>query len=257
MRQHPDYLLLLFLRVSGLVIGNPIFGRKNVPNMLKVGFCLVLTAVFMNALPPPVIYPAWNNVLAYALICLRELLFGVAMGFVINAMFTLVLAAGGMMDIQIGFSIASIYDIQYNTQSSITGSLYDIMLVVLFFGMDGHLRLIDILYSTLQTIPVGTAVISSEIMWVAAKVMSTSFALGVMLAMPVVAAGMMLEISLGVIIRTVPQMNMFVVGIPLKILVGLTVFAGTFALFVGFSRELTAQMFDLINSMFSYLRSAA
>lgn len=255
--QHPDYLLLLFLRVSGLLIGSPIFGRKNVPNLLKIGFCLTLTALFFTVLPAPTVYPTWTNIVEYVLICLRELLFGVAMGFVMTAMFTLTLTAGSMMDIQIGFSIASIYDMQNNTQSSITGTLFDIMLTVLFFGMDGHLRIIDILYATIQTIPVGTAMMSPDILWVAAKVMSTSFALSVMMAMPVVAAGVMLEIALGAVIRTVPQMNMFVVGIPLKILVGLVVLAGTFSLFVGISKEITTQMFGFIDLMFDSLRSVA
>jgi len=254
---HPDYLLLLFLRVSGLLIGSPIFGRKNVPNMIKIAFCFTLTAVFFTALPAPAVYPAWTSVIEYTLLCLRELLFGLAMGFVMTAMFTLTLTAGSMMDIQIGFSIASIYDIQNNTQSSVTGTLFDIMLTILFFGMDGHLRIIDILYDTIQTIPVGTAMLSPDILWTAAKVMSTSFTLSVMLAMPVVAAGVMLELALGAVIRTVPQMNMFVIGIPLKILVGLVVLAGTFSLFIGMSKEITAQMFGFIDTMFDALRSVA
>ena len=76
---HPDYLLLLFLRVSGLLIGSPIFGRKNVPNMIKIAFCFTLTAVFFTALPAPAVYPAWTSVIEYTLLCLRELLFGLAM----------------------------------------------------------------------------------------------------------------------------------------------------------------------------------
>jgi len=255
--QHPDYLFLLFLRVSGLLMSSPIFGRKNVPNIAKIGFCITLTMVFMTALPAPETYPTWSHVFEYALLCVRELLFGVAMGFVMTAMFDLVLTGGGMMDTQIGFSMMNIYDAQNNTQSPITGTLFQIMLIVLFFGMDGHLRIIDVLYATIQQIPIGSAMMSADIVWVAAQVMSKSFALSVMMAMPVVAAGMMLELALGAIIRTVPQMNMFVVGIPMKIIVGLIVLAGTFTLFVDLSKEITEQMFYYINQMFQYLGSAA
>ena len=84
--EHPDYLLLLFLRVSGLLIGSPIFGRKEVPGIAKVGFCMTLTAVFLTVLPAPAVYPTWTNLLEYGLLCLRELLFGVAMGFVMTTM---------------------------------------------------------------------------------------------------------------------------------------------------------------------------
>jgi flagellar biosynthetic protein FliR len=255
--RHPDYLFMLFLRVSGLLISSPVFGRHNVPNIAKVGFCITLTAVFLTALPAPSVYPVWGSIIEYGLLCIRELLFGVAMGFVMTAMFDLVLAGGGLMDTQIGFSMMNIYDAQSNTQSPITGTLFQIMLLVLFFGMDGHLRIIDVLYATIDRVPIGTTMMSSDIMWVAAQVMSKSFALSVMMAMPVIAAGIMLELGLGAVIRTVPQMNMFVVGIPVKIIVGLIVLAGTFSLFVDLSKEITEQMFSYIDMMFQYIGSVA
>ena len=255
--EHPDYLLLLFLRVSGLLIGSPIFGRKEVPAIAKIGFCMTLTAVFLTALPTPASYPVQTDFLAYLLLCLRELLFGAAMGFVMTAMFSLVQTGGSLIDMQIGFSVASVYDIQTNTQAPITGTLFQLMLTVLFFGMDGHLRIIDILYATIQRIPVGTAMMSADIVWVAADVMSKSFSLGLMMAMPVVAAGIMVELAMGAMIHTVPQMNMFVVGIPLKIIVGLVVLAGSLTLFVGLSREITAQTFSFIDQMFLYLGGAS
>jgi flagellar biosynthetic protein FliR len=252
---HPDYVFLLFLRVSGLLISSPIFGRRNVPRIAKVGFCLVISAVFLLALPAPKTYPVWNGVIAYMLLCVRELLFGVAMGFVMSAMFDLVLTGGSMIDTQIGFSMMSLYDTQSNSQAPITGTLFQLLETVLFFGMDGHLRIIDVLYATIQRVPVGKAMLTPNIAWVAAKVMSTSFALSLMMAMPIVAAGIMLDLALGAIIRTVPQMNMFVVGIPLKIVVGLLVLAGTFPLFMDLSKEITAQMFSLINQAFACIGS--
>lgn len=252
---HPDYLLLLFLRVSGLLIGSPIFGRKNVPKITKIGFCMVISAVFLMVIPAPKTYPVWTSVIAYILLCLRELLFGLAMGFVMTAMFDLVLAGGSMIDTQIGFSMMSLYDTQSNSQAPITGTLFELLELVLFFGMDGHLRVIDVLYATLERVPVGKAMLTANIAWVAAKVMSSSFVLSLMMAMPVIAAGIMLDMAMGAIIRTVPQMNMFVVGIPLKIIVGLLVLAGTFPLFMDLSREITAQMFSLIDQAFACIGS--
>lgn len=252
---HPDYVFLLFLRVSGLLISSPIFGRKNVPRIAKVGFCMVISAVFLLALPAPKTYPAWTDVITYMLMCVRELLFGIAMGFVMSTMFDLVLTGGSMIDTQIGFSMMSLYDTQSNSQAPITGTLFQLLETVLFFGMDGHLRIIDVLYATVERVPVGKAMLTTDIAWVAAKVMSASFVLSLMMAMPVIAAGIMLDLALGAIIRTVPQMNMFVVGIPLKIVVGLLVLAGTFPLFMDLSREITAQMFSLINQAFACIGS--
>lgn len=252
---HPDYVLLLFLRVSGLLIGSPIFGRKNVPRIAKIGFCMVISAVFLLALPAPKTYPVWIDAISYILLCVRELLFGLAMGFVMTAMFDVVLTGGDLIDTQIGFSMMSLYDTQSNSQAPITGTLFELLETVLFFGMDGHLRVIDVLYATIQRVPVGKAMLTPDIAWVAAKVMSSSLVLSLMMAMPIIAAGLMMDLAMGAIIRTVPQMNMFVVGIPLKIVVGLLVLAGTFPLFMDLSREITAQMFSLIDQAFACIGS--
>lgn len=254
--EHLDYVMLMFLRVSGLLISSPVFGRKNVPSISKVGLCLLISMVFLTALPEPEVYPVFSGAGAYILIAVRELLFGVAMGFVATAMFDVVLTAGSLIDMQIGFSMVNIYDPQNNTQMPISGSLFNIALLVLFFGMDGHLRLIDIIYATFRVVPAGYTMMLADIMWVAADVLSKSFTLSVMMAMPMLAAGLLLEAALGVIIRTVPQMNMFVVGIPLKILIGLIVLMGTLTIFADFSRELTEEIFAYIESMFDYFRSA-
>lgn len=251
--EHLDYVFLLFIRVSGILISSPIFGRKNVPNMLKIGFCSLLTLLFILGTREPEEYASYQNLLEYILICLRELLFGVSMGFILTVMFNITFTAGTIMDYQIGFSMASIYDLQSNTQTPVSGNLFNIVLLVMFFAYDGHLKLIEVVYRTIEAVPVGTAMVPSEIMWVAADVMSSSFILAVMLAMPVLAAGIMIEIALGVIIKTVPQLNMFVVGIPLKLIVGLMMLILTLALFINFTKDIFTKTFDYIGVMFEYL----
>ncbi len=254
---HLEYVFLLFLRVSALLISSPVFGRKNVPGPSKVGFCAVLTLVFLMGAPAPAVYPAPAHLLEYVLLCLRELLFGLAMGFVLTAMFSLTLTAGSIMDYQIGFTMAGIYDPQSNAQAPLTGSLLNLMLLVLFFAMDGHLRIIGILYRTLETVPVGAASPGPGILWAALEVTGTSFLLAAMVAMPVLAAGLMLEIALGAAIRTVPQLNMFVVGIPLKVIVGLAILIPTLGVFAGFSQVIFSKAFDYVGLMFEQLGRAA
>lgn len=255
--EHFDYVFLLFLRISGILIGSPVFGRKNVPSMFKIGFCAILTLVFLTGISAPMQYPVFGQLLEYILICVRELLFGAAMGFVLTAMFNITLTAGSIMDYQIGFNMANIYDAQNNTQSPITGSLLNLMLLILFFAQDGHLKLVDILYRTIEAVPVGAAMTAPGIMWVAAEVMSKSLMLSVMVAMPVLAAGMMMEIALGATIRTVPQLNMFVIGIPLKIIVGLIMFALTLTVFADFSKVIFTKAFDYIGMMFDCMGVAS
>ncbi|NLT14808.1 MAG: flagellar biosynthetic protein FliR [Clostridiales bacterium] len=250
---HLEYVFLLFIRVSGLLISSPIFGRRNVPNIAKIGFCAVLTVVFIAGLPEPAAYPVFDNLPAYVLTVLRELAFGVAMGFVLTAIFSLTMTAGAIMDYQIGYSMASIYDYQNNTQTPITGSLFNILMLILFLMYDGHLKLIEVIYKTITAIPIGTAMAPPDILLVAAEVMTKAFILSVMVAMPVLAAGIMLEIALGAVIKTVPQMNMFVVGIPVKIVIGLIVLLMTFSFFANFTKDIFNMIFDYVGVMFDRL----
>jgi len=251
--RHLDYVFLFFLRVSGILISSPVFGRSNIPNIYKIGFCIVLTGVFIMGLPAPEAYPYYVSLLEYILLCLKELLFGAAMGYVLTAMFNITMTAGSIIDTQIGFSMASIYDPQNNTQAPLSGGLLNIMLLLLFFAVDGHLKLIEILYRTIEAVPIGQAVAATSIVWVAAEVMSRSFVLAVMVSMPVLAAGIFLEFALGIVVRTVPQMNMFVVGIPLKIIVGIVALGLMFTVFADFSKSIFNEAFDFIGYMFDNL----
>jgi flagellar biosynthetic protein FliR len=255
--EHLDYVFLMFARVSGILLSSPIFGRKNMPNIVKIGFCSVLTLVFIMCVPEPLKYPSYRTLLEYVLICLRELLFGAAMGFVLTVMFNITMIAGGIMDYQIGFSMASMYDPQNNVQSPLTGTFFNFMLLITFFAMDGHLKLIEVLYRTIEAVPIGSAMAAPDILWVAAEVMSRAFVISLMVAMPVMAAGLMMEVALGAMIKTVPQLNMFVVGIPLKIIVGLIAMALTLAVFADFTKEIFTETFDYIGLMFKYLNGAA
>ena len=254
---HFDYVMLLFIRVSGILISSPVFGRKNIPRMYKAGFCLIITLVFFTGLPAPAAYPAFRSLFEYALACVKELLFGVAMGFVITTMFNVIMTAGAIMDYQIGYSMASIYDPQENAQTPVTGSLFNIMLLISFFIMDGHLKLIDILYNTVKKVPIGTAAPIPDILQAAVETVSTAFMFSVMVAMPVLAAGIILEIALGTLIKTVPQMNMFVVGIPLKIVIGLVMLAITVAIVADFSKGIFNKAFEYMDVMFGYMSGAA
>lgn len=255
--EHLDYVFLLFIRVSGIMIGSPVFGRKTLPNPAKIGFCGVLTVVFIACVPAPQAYPVYLNLLDYAMVCLRELLFGAAMGFVLTTMFNIAMTAGSMIDYQIGFSMANIYDPENNAQTPLSGNFLNIMLLVAFFLMDGHLKLIEVLYRTLTAVPVGTAMAAPDILWAAAEVMSRAFMLSVMVAMPVMAAGIMTEVALGVMIKTVPQMNMFVIGIPLKIIIGLVAMLLTLTAFADCTKWIFTKAFDYIGVMFEYLTGAA
>ena len=246
-----DYFVLLLFRVGGLVISSPIFGRVNIPVVAKIGLTAAITYLFFTVFPQTVAIE-YSTLMGFTLICISELLLGIALAFVTNVFFSITaFTAGQLIDMQIGFGIVNVYDAQNNTQIPMMGNVINIMLLLLFFGVNGHLRLIDMVYLTVDNMPVGTLMISPNMGLVALEVFIKAFMLGVMMALPILASGLTLEFTFGVMMRAVPQIHMFVVGIPLKMLVGLIVFSLTLPIFAGFSDRVFSEIFNGIESMFA------
>ncbi|MCL2221154.1 MAG: flagellar biosynthetic protein FliR [Oscillospiraceae bacterium] len=254
---HADYFILIMFRVSGLVISSPIFGRVNVPNMAKIGLSLSLGFMFFIRFPQVEnIYYA--TLMGFILLCAAELLLGMALAYVTNIFFSMTaFTAGQLIDMQIGFGIVNVFDAQNQTQVPMMGNLLNIMMLILFFLVNGHLRLIEIVHITIDAMPIGSLVISYAIGLAALEVFIRSFLLGIMMALPILASGLTLEIGFGMMMRAVPQIHMFVVGIPLKMLVGLIVFSFSLPVFAGFTDRIFTELFLGIELMFGAFAEGA
>ena len=243
--------LLVFLRVSGLVMSSPLFGRKNLPNLAKIGFCAALTYLFFVESVPVEQTFVYDNVLVLILLCLKELMFGMVLGYISYLFINLTFTGGQLIDMQMGFGMVSVLDVQSNISVPVTGNILNIATLLAFFGVNGHHRLIQIVYSTIKLVPVGSVNISPNIAVSAMEVFSTSFLLAVNVALPIIAAGLMTELALGVIIRSVPQINVFSIGYPIKILVGLFMLMLMIPIFGAFTSTIFDQMFVGLEKMFS------
>ena len=246
-----DYFILILLRVGGLVISSPIFGRVNVPQRVKVCLVVAVSYLFFTLFPQTAALE-YTTLLGFLFVCAGEVLLGIALAFVTNIFFTLTsFTAGQLIDMQMGYGIVNVYDIQNNTQAPVMGNILNLMLLMVFFTVNGHLRLIDIIYMTVDSMPVGSLVFSPGIGIIALEIFAKAFLLGIMMALPIIASGLTLEILLGVLMRLVPQIHMFVVGVPLKMLVGLAVFTATLPVFGGFSSRIFSELFTGIEKMFA------
>jgi len=246
-----DYFILIALRMSGLVFASPIFGRVNVPAMAKIGLVTSLTFMMFMVFPQTVAI-RYTTLIGFTLICAGELLLGMALAYVTNVLFSLTaFTAGQLIDMQIGFGIVNVFDAQNNTQVPMMGNVLNIMFILMFFAVNGHLRLIEIVYLTIERMPIGTLIFTGTIGWTAVEIFMRAFLLGVMIALPILASGLTIEISFGMMMRAVPQIHMFVVGIPLKMLVGLTIFMITLPVFGGFSSRIFEELFLGIEKMFA------
>lgn len=247
-----DNFILMLLRTSALIISSPIFGRKNVPNIVKISFCVLLTYVTFSAVTNPVAI-VYGNVLEFALLCLKELLYGLVLGYVTTAFFTLTQTAGHVADMMMGFGMVNVFDVQSSIKVPISGNFMYMILIITFFLADAHLQLIHILNITFAQVPIGSVVLNPRLGYVALEVFILAFVMAINVAIPLIASGLLGEVTMGIIVKMVPQMNIFVVGLPLKVILGFLMLFLVIPVYVSYTGVIFREMFNSIDMMFKGL----
>ncbi len=214
-------LSLIMMRVSGCILFNPILGRRNVPGLVKGGIIIVLSVILMTSQQYPSVTAV--NTVEYMLLLLKELFLGFSLGLVVNFFLYIIILAGELMDFQMGLSMAKIYDAQSNSSIALSATFYNILFVLLFFVSDAHLALIQMFLNSGQIIPYGTLRITPELSTEILKIFSDCTILAVRFAMPLFAIELLLEIGVGILMKTIPQINVFIINIQMKIIVGIVI----------------------------------
>ena len=213
-------LELMTMRMTGFVVANPLLGRANVPGFVKAGFALVLTAaVYGMGGSQSVRVPGSLPVLALSL--LAELGIGLVIGFVLRLFFSVVQTGGEIIDAQMGLTMAQTYDASAQANLTVTGALLNILMVLIFFAENGHYTLFRILLSSGELLPYGTASSGPEIASHAAELFLDCMVLSLKLALPILAAELLGEIGMGILMKAIPQINAFVINMELKVFLGL------------------------------------
>lgn len=248
-----DYILLLFLRVSALVFSSPIFGRRNIPAAAKTVYSLAIAYLFFMILPAPVDLDYNDDIVLFVLICIKEILFGIVMAYVLNLFFTLVFTAGQIIDMQLGFGMVNVFDVQSNLNVPLMGNFFNMIMLLVFFAVDGHTRLVEMIYISLVRVPIGSAVFSDNLVWLALELFVRCFLLAFYVALPSVSAGMLGEISLGIMMKSMPQLNAFSIGLPMRVVLGLVVILIVLPVYINFCGQLFDEMFVGLDNMFAAL----
>jgi len=211
--------LLIMVRITGVFIITPIFGRRNVPAVYKIGLSFMISLILVNAVF--VDGEIFTGLLDYSLLVAKELLIGFSIGFVSFIIFSSIYIAGQIIDMEIGFGVVNVLDPQNNIQVPIIGNFMYILALLVFISLDGHHMLISALYHSFKIIPLGEVNFAREIINDFTKILGETFIIGFKISAPVVAAIFLTDVALGILARTMPQMNVFMVGMPLKIIIGL------------------------------------
>ena len=197
---------MVLARISGFVLFSPILGRSNIPGYAKTGLILVLS-VFVYGLGQPM--PAPPGTVVELVVRLGvELVVGFVLGFLMQLCAAIVQAGGEIIDAQMGLTMAQIYDASSQANMSVTASLLNILFFLNFFAENGHYTLMRILQVT-------------GFRRLVAFVFFSSMLLAVKMALPILAAELLGELGMGILMKAIPQINAFVINMELKVIIGL------------------------------------
>jgi len=245
--------LLAFLRVSALVTVAPIFGSQSVPVRVKVFLSLFLTIVILPALRTeqnlsdltlPLLLP----------MAAKEILVGLFLGFCAKLVFEAFQFGGRIISNQMGLGVAELIDPESGSQVSVIGNLFSLVAIVLFLNLNGHHLIISALYKSFEIAPL------TNHQWLrsAAKVKMLTmfndiFRIGVKLAAPAMVTIFLLEISMAIMARIVPQMNIFFIGMPVKLGAGMFVIIISLPIFYTFFEFVLSGWKQDLNQILGYL----
>jgi flagellar biosynthetic protein FliR len=207
-----------FVRMLALVSSAPLFGEKAVPRRLKVGIAMVLTVAVAPVLPAMPVVPVLSGDGFW--IVAQQVLVGIAMGFSMRLVFAMVQAAGEYAGLQMGLSFAAFYDPASGGQTMVLGRLLNALAMLLFLAFDGHLLLVTLLVQSFQVLPVSAAPLAAGGWMVLANAGSQVISGGLMLALPLVTALLIVNLAMGILNRVSPQVSVFSVGFPITLLAG-------------------------------------
>ena len=244
-----EYFLFVFVRIASFVFVAPFFSTRGVPNNAKVALS-VFVAYIMYHFGPEHIYPEYNTILGFATVVLKEVSVGLLIGLAAQMCTSIVLFAGRIIDMEVGLSMANVFDPTTNEQASITGALmqYGVMMILYATGL--HRFLLKALMETFILIPVGNAHINTDrLLESLIAFLGDYIIIGFRVCLPVFASITLMNIVLGLLAKLAPQMNMFSVGIQLKLLAGLTVIMITVRLLPMVCNFISTQMQIIIVEM--------
>ncbi|MBO5030717.1 MAG: flagellar biosynthetic protein FliR [Lachnospiraceae bacterium] len=244
-----EYFLLVFMRIASFVFAAPFFSTRGVPNQTKIGLS-VFVAYIMYQFGPEHIYPEYNTVLGYGIIVLKEVSVGLLIGLAAQLCTSIVLFAGRIIDMEVGLSMANVFDPTTNEQSSITGVLlqYGVMLILYTTGL--HRYLLKALMETFTLIPIaGIHIDTDKLLMTLITFLSNYIIIGFRICLPVFASITLMNIVLGLLAKLAPQMNMFSVGIQLKLLAGLSVIVITVTMLPDICNFISTQIQQMVVSV--------
>jgi flagellar biosynthetic protein FliR len=216
--------LLLFFRFAALFIATPIFSHNSIPMNIKAAMAFFFTVVFYASMPPlsiPITIPT------IIIAILSEFLLGMVVGMALQIAYNVITFAGGQISFMMGFSMASAIDPQSGVSMPIISQFLSLLGLMMLFALDLHHWMLLLIDQSLQTVPLGGFVVTHDFFYYLIHATGNMFLVGFIIAFPIIALSWLADVIFGMLMKTMPQFNLLVIGFPIKIMVAFAVIIAT------------------------------
>lgn len=240
-------LLWPLTRILGLLASAPVLGNVSIPTPVKLGFALLLTILVLPTLPAiPQVDPGSGVGL---IILLQQIVIGLAMGFSMRIVFSAIEMAGEIVGLQMGIGFATFFDPLYSGQVQLIARFFGLIATLLFLTLDGHLQIIALLAQSFTTLPIGMDGLATTSFMTVTNWGAEIFMLGLRLALPILTALLITNLALGILTRAAPQLNIFAVGFPLTLGIGLLLMSLALPYFAPVLSQMFQNGFSIMNTL--------
>ncbi len=217
-----EYFLLIFIRVASFVFISPFFSMSNTPKNVRVALSFFVAFLLYQSMPRQEV--VYDSLIGYTIVILKEVITGLLIGFAANLCSTIVAFAGQIASMEMGLSMASMMDPTTRENTTVTGVYYNYIILLLLMSSGMHRYFLKALAETYILIPVNGAVLNHEkLLNAMIEFLSDYIIIGFRICLPIFAVMVILNAVLGVLAKVSPQLNMFAVGMQMKVLVGLAI----------------------------------
>ncbi|MGN0161289.1 MAG: flagellar biosynthetic protein FliR [Lachnospiraceae bacterium] len=246
-----ELFLLILMRIASFVYVAPFFNTANTPRRIKVGFAFFLSLIVLELYPDKSY--EYVGMIGYTALVLKEAVVGLMLGAICNLTIQIIHFAGRFIDMDIGLSMASVMDPTNRTQNGIVGSIYYYMVLLILMASGLHTYLISAIVETFRWIPVGQMTVNPSLYNTVIEFMGQYLTIGFRIALPIFASMLLVNSVLAIMAKVAPQMNMFVVGMQIKIMFGLMVLLLTVYMLPSVSNHLyqliQKMLFEMVQGM--------
>lgn len=247
--------LLVFVRATGLILTAPIFQNRSIPPQAKALFGFGLAILVAPFIKTSLDLNQFNTWMALATL-IQEVLVGIIIGFMANLTFYAIQIAGYFIDVPMGFGVVNIIDPNSGTEMPLMGHFHYILAALIFLSINGHHSLITSFIKSFDLVAPGMFFVKKEAVGVFVQAFANMFYFGFKIGIPIMASIFLADIALGIIAKLVPQINVFVIGFPIKVAIGLfmlIIFIPTYVMIIANDFSSSGDAFRVIRMILQHL----